>query len=151
MGLFFLVKLGLCFYLFVINSWSWLPQFYAHVKVVLELSVTREGRFDLNVIFDLYHIEQISFSTDFFRPKSLYAPQLVTRSSVWKCTRPVKNKTTIPLPPGLPWAFDWSLALKVYGQESGGFGTDCRTYGRTVLSKPKFLWSIDIKTKLSYP
>ena len=53
-------------------------------------------KFGLNVIRDLYHTEPISFSTDFFMPKNLWAPQIV-----WKFTRPVNNKTTIPPPPGL--------------------------------------------------
>ena len=136
MGAIFLVKLGLWFYLFAINSWSWLPLFYTHVKVVLELSVTCKGRFDLHVICDLYHIESILFSTDFFRPKPC-GPDNLQRGLTFENV-PLKSitKPPSPVPPGLPWAFDRSLAqlLIVYGVG--------RTYGRFCQNQNVF-WCMD--------
>ena len=53
-GYFFLVKRDLSFYLFVIRDRPSPDNFYVHVKAVLELSVTRDRTFELNVIRELY-------------------------------------------------------------------------------------------------
>ena len=47
------MKRDLSFYLFVIRDRSSPDHFYVHVKAVLELSVTRERTFELNVIREL--------------------------------------------------------------------------------------------------
>ena len=53
-AIFFLVKRDLSFYLFVFRDRPSPDNFYVHVKAVLELSVTRERTFQLNVIRELY-------------------------------------------------------------------------------------------------
>ena len=53
-GYFFLVKRDLSFHLFVIRDRPSPDNFYVHVKAVLELSVTRERTFELNVIRELH-------------------------------------------------------------------------------------------------
>ena len=52
---FFLVKRDLSFYLFVIRDRPSPDNFYVRVKAVLELSVTRERTFELNVIRELFN------------------------------------------------------------------------------------------------
>ena len=54
-GFFFLVKRDLSFYLFVIRDRPSPDNFYVRVKAVLELSVTRERTFELNVIRELFN------------------------------------------------------------------------------------------------
>ena len=68
--------------------WFVIPQFYTHVKVVLELSVTRKRKFHLHVIRDLYH-KPILFSSNFF--EDLWAPRPVEWSSVCNCTSQLQN------------------------------------------------------------
>ena len=53
-GYFFLVKRDLSFHLFVIRDRPSPDNFYVHVKAILELSVTRDRTFKLNVIRELY-------------------------------------------------------------------------------------------------
>ena len=53
LGLFFLIKRDLSFYLLVIRDCPNPDNFYVHVKAILELSVTCERTFELNVIREL--------------------------------------------------------------------------------------------------